>query len=98
MTWFELDQIFQLFSNQKCSQYNAMHQGKKGSKIGKILDSYCKKVDPNLGYLEWSSDDFWLEITFGMIFFIVWAIENKNIPKKVHPSIFDFCWFQHFPC
>ena len=95
--WFWVHILITLFIFFAHWSILTLHYGKKGSKKGKILDSYCKKVDPNLGYLEWSSDDFWLEITFGMIFFIFWAIENKNIPKKVHPSIFDFGWFQHFP-
>ena len=73
-----------------------MHYGKKGSKIGKILTHIEKKVDPNLGHLEWSTVDFYIENTFDMLFFIVWAIENQKKLKKVHPSIFDFSWFQHF--
>ena len=62
----------------------------KRFKNRKKFDSYCKKVYPNLGHLEWSTVDFCLQITFGILFFIVRAIENPKNPKKVHPSIFDF--------
>ena len=62
----------------------------KRFKNRKIFDSYSKKVYPNLGHLESSTVDFCLQITFGILFFIVRAIENPKNPKKVHPSIFDF--------
>ena len=71
-------------------EYVTLHYGKNRFKNRKNLDSYCKKVYPNLGQLEWSAVDFCLQITFGILFFIVRAIENPKNPKKVHPSIFDF--------
>ena len=74
-----------------------VHYGKKCSKIGKNLTNFKKVSDPNLGHLEWFQRWLCLKITFGMLFFIVWAIENKKNPKKVHSSIFDFSWYQHLP-
>ena len=40
--------------------------------------------------LSFSTVNFCLEMMFGMLFFIVWAIQNQKNPKKVRPSIFDF--------
>ena len=40
--------------------------------------------------LSGSTVNFCLEMMFGMLFFIVWAIQNQKNPKKVCPSVFDF--------
>ena len=34
--------------------------------------------------------NFGQEIMFGMLFFIIWAIENQKNPKNGRQSIFDF--------
>ena len=63
--------------------FSRLHYGKKCSKIGKNLTNFKKVSDPNLGHLEWFQRWLCLKITFGMLFFIVWAIENKKkIQKK----------------
>ena len=37
-----------------------------------------------------STVNFGQEIMFGMLFFIIWAIENQKNPKNGRHSIFDF--------
>ena len=64
-------------TSSDCALYRArswpdpVHYGKKRFKNRQNFDSYCKKVNPNLGHLEQSTVDFYLEIMFDMLFFIV---------------------------